>query len=74
MLVFIGEEVTSATAVVHGILSGIPVPFPIKNTDVCKDCGLTCPVAEGKSVEYHADIAVKEMYPKVSALLFKFLK
>jgi Niemann-Pick C2 protein len=37
---FIGEDITAVKAVVHGIISGIPIPFPIPNADGCKNSNL----------------------------------
>ena len=65
MLLIIDESVTKATTVVHGVVGGIPVPFPVDNPDACKDCGMTCPAASGSAVAYHSDIQVKTSYPKV---------
>jgi len=63
------ESVTSAKTVVHGVVEGIPVPFPVDNPDACKDCGMTCPVSSGTSVSYHSSIAVKSSYPKIKVVV-----
>jgi Niemann-Pick C2 protein len=62
-------NVSAATAVVHGILAGIPIPFPIPNPDGCKDSGLTCPLSAGKSYTYSTDLPVKTMYPSVKVIV-----
>ncbi|XP_064602665.1 NPC intracellular cholesterol transporter 2-like [Liolophura sinensis] len=62
------EVITNATAVVHGILAGIPVPFPIDQPDGCKS-GFTCPVKEGEEVTYKSDIAVSKNYPSVKVVV-----
>lgn len=70
------EDVTKVSAVVHGILSGIPVPFPLDNPDGCKDSGLTCPLKSGQPVNYKTSIFVRDSYPKVckiSSVLFLHL-
>ena len=54
---------TSGKTVVHGIIGGIPVPFPIANPDACTD--MTCPVSSGSDVTYKNAIFVKEVFPKV---------
>ncbi|XP_067682438.1 NPC intracellular cholesterol transporter 2 homolog a-like [Haliotis asinina] len=58
-------DVTSATAVVHGEIAGVDVPFPLDNPNACKDCGLTCPLKTGIGYKYAAVIPVKSMYPTV---------
>jgi len=63
------EDITKAVAVVHGVLSGIPVPFPINNPDGCKDSGLTCPVKAGTEAKYHSQIFVKTEYPKLKVVV-----
>lgn len=59
------KTVTSAKAVVHGVLAGVPIPFPISNPDGCKNCGLTCPLKASTKYSYHDDIFVKPIYPLV---------
>lgn len=67
---FADKDVTDVTAVVHGVLSGVPVPFPISHPDACgdKDSGLTCPLtAAGGPYTYTATFFVEKAYPKVSS-------
>merc|ERR1712150_291039 len=59
------EDVTKATSVVHGVLAGIPIPFPIDNPNGCVDSGLTCPVKSGSDVTYSTSLFVKSEYPNV---------
>ena len=65
-LIFSAAEVSKMTAAVHGVLAGVPVPFPIDNNNACKDCGLTCPLAAGASATYTYQLPVKSAYPSVS--------
>jgi len=67
----INEDATSAKAVVHGIVAGVPVPFPIPNPDGCKDSGLTCPLKKGTQYTYSTKIPVKPEYPSIK-LVVKF--
>ncbi len=63
------ELIPKATAVVHGIIAHIPVPFPLDCSQACKPgCGLSCPVKNGESVTYKAVIPVKKEYPSVSTM------
>lgn len=63
-------EISSVKASVHGIISGIPLPFPIEGDDGCKDSGLTCPLKDGVEVTYFKALEVMKQYPSVSYLLF----
>ncbi|XP_029454293.1 NPC intracellular cholesterol transporter 2 [Rhinatrema bivittatum] len=58
-------ESQSSTAVVHGILAGLPVPFPIPEADGCKS-GISCPIHPGNSYTYLATMFVKSAYPSIS--------
>jgi Niemann-Pick C2 protein len=59
------EDANKLTAVVHGIIANVPVPFPIDNPDACKDSNIGCPVKNGQHYLYKSTIFVKETYPKV---------
>lgn len=59
------EQVTKATAVVHGVIAGVPIPFKIPNADGCKNSNLACPLASGSSNQYKTSIYVDPSYPKV---------
>ncbi|KAJ8927970.1 hypothetical protein NQ314_019495, partial [Rhamnusium bicolor] len=37
-------DTDSLTAVVHGVILGVPMPFELPNPDGCKDSGVSCPV------------------------------
>ncbi len=65
-LFFVAATTTKVTSSVHGIISGIPIPYPIKGTDGCVDSGLTCPLKAGVSVTFHKAIYVSTAYPSVS--------
>jgi len=54
---------------VHGIIAGIPVPFPLKNTDGCKNCNITCPVLKNKNYTYNNVLEVKSVYPKIKVIV-----
>lgn len=53
------------TAVVHGIILGVEIPFEIPNPDGCKDSGLTCPLTKGESYTYETSFPVLKKYPRV---------
>jgi len=60
------EVATKLTAVVHGIIASIPVPFPLDNPDACKNSNIICPTENGKHYTYQSTIFVKDSYPKIS--------
>lgn len=59
------EVVKSATAVVHGIVFGVPMPFPLDNPDACKNSGMTCPLSPGNQYTYTNNVYVQPKYPTV---------
>eukprot|EP00112_Aurelia_sp_Birch-Aquarium-sp1_P015197 Seg335.3 transcript_id=Seg335.3/GoldUCD/mRNA.D3Y31 product="Prolyl-tRNA synthetase associated domain-containing protein 1" protein_id=Seg335.3/GoldUCD/D3Y31 len=62
-------QVTAVKAMVHGIIAGIPVPFPITGDDGCKVSGLTCPLKPGVEVKYFKLIEVSPSYPSLKLLV-----
>lgn len=59
-------SVPSVKALVHGVIAGIPIPFPISGDDGCINSGLTCPLKPGVEVKYAKAIPVSTSYPSVS--------
>ncbi|XP_020388862.1 NPC intracellular cholesterol transporter 2-like [Rhincodon typus] len=55
---------STSKADVHGILSGIPVPFHIPNSDGCKS-GIKCPIQKNGRYSYVTSLPVKDIYPTV---------
>ncbi|KDR22662.1 protein NPC2 homolog [Zootermopsis nevadensis] len=53
----------TVTADVHGIIQGIPIPWPVQNPDACKSSGLKCPLEPGKNYHYTATFPIKTSYP-----------
>ena len=66
-----GEESKSATASVHGKVSGVPifVPFELPDDNACTAGGMTCPVQKGSQQHYSQAIDIKSIFPAVSALV-----
>jgi len=56
---------TKVTAVVHGVIDSIPLPFPIPQPDGCKS-GLSCPLTNGQSYSYSNAINVRRSYPPLA--------
>lgn len=54
----------TSTALVHGIIGGIPIPFHIDEDDGCKS-GISCPIHKQQQYNYVTNLPVKEAYPSV---------
>lgn len=63
-----GDAVPEVSTVVHGIIQGVEMPFPLKNPDACLDSGLACPLQKDVNYEYVQTLPVLKIYPKVSTL------
>jgi hypothetical protein len=63
---FPGVPDNSVKADVHGIIQGLPVPWPLHDPDACHSSGLTCPLQPGNNYHYTSNIEVLKSYPKVS--------
>lgn len=55
-------DTQNTTALVHGILAGVHIPFPIPEADGCKS-GISCPVMHGNSYNYMTSLPIKTTYP-----------
>ncbi|KAB1277857.1 NPC intracellular cholesterol transporter 2 [Camelus dromedarius] len=63
----------SSKAVVHGIVLGVSIPFPIPEPDGCKS-GINCPIQKDKTYSYLNKLPVKNEYPSVSDLVVEDAK
>lgn len=63
-----GTQSINSTAEVHGILAGIPVPFPIPEPDGCKS-GISCPIQKDKTYSYLNKLPVKSEYPSIKLVV-----
>ncbi|KAL7304579.1 protein NPC2 homolog [Trichogramma pretiosum] len=56
------------TAIVHGIVDELDVPFPLPNAEACQDpqSKVGCPLEPGVASNYHATLPVLHSYPTVS--------
>ncbi|XP_068110629.1 NPC intracellular cholesterol transporter 2 [Hyperolius riggenbachi] len=59
-----GEVTPKCTAVVYGVVAGVPIPFPLPESDGCKS-GLSCPLQEGTTYTYLSKMPIKPEYPKL---------
>jgi hypothetical protein len=60
---------TSVQADVHGVIQGVPIPWPLHDADACHLSGLTCPLQPGNNYHYTKTFLVLKSYPKVSSSL-----
>ncbi|KAM4853144.1 NPC intracellular cholesterol transporter 2 isoform 1-T2 [Thomomys bottae] len=58
----------NSTALVRGILFGVPVPFPIPEADGCKS-GISCPIQKDKTYSYLNKLPVKSEYPSMKLVV-----
>ncbi|BHF69908.1 Phosphatidylglycerol/phosphatidylinositol transfer protein [Sparganum proliferum] len=60
------HAVKSGKASVHGIIAGVPIPFPIPDNDLCKFASPSCPLDAGTTHTYMYSLEVKKTYPSIS--------
>lgn len=60
-----GDNVPDVTTIVHGIIMGVEMPFPLTNPNACKDSGIVCPLEKDKNYAYKQTLPVLKTYPKV---------
>ncbi|KAH3846495.1 NPC intracellular cholesterol transporter 2-like [Dreissena polymorpha] len=53
------------TSVVHGILSGVPVPFSPTDTNACNGIVEKCPIAPNNNYSFKTSLPVKSIYPSL---------
>ncbi|KAK2826120.1 hypothetical protein Q5P01_020334 [Channa striata] len=58
-------ESQTSTAVVHGIIAGVPVPFPVPIKDGCNS-GIQCPIQKQYTYNYKTELPVKLEYPEIN--------
>ncbi|XP_004612341.1 NPC intracellular cholesterol transporter 2 [Sorex araneus] len=58
----------NSTALVHGILLGVAIPFPIPEPNGCKS-GITCPIQKGQTYSYLNKLPVKSEYPSIKLVV-----
>ncbi|KAI2654595.1 epididymal secretory E1 precursor [Labeo rohita] len=58
----------TSTALVHGVVAGVPVPFPIPQPDGCKS-GIQCPIEQQKTYSYVNQLPVKNEYPAIKLVV-----
>ncbi|AWP16580.1 Epididymal secretory protein E1 isoform 7 [Scophthalmus maximus] len=61
-------ESQTSTAVVHGVIAGVPIPFPIPMEDGCKS-GIQCPIQKQQYYHYVTALPVKTEYPAIKLVV-----
>jgi Niemann-Pick C2 protein len=57
------------TAVVHGVVAGVPMPFHFPQADACENSNITCPLKPGQSYFYSVQLPVLKSYPRISVVV-----
>jgi len=63
-----GVQSKTSKAVVHGVIAGVPVPFPIPNEDGCTS-GIQCPIQQTQVYNYLNTLPVKTDYPAIKLVV-----
>ncbi|MBN3292212.1 NPC2 protein, partial [Polypterus senegalus] len=58
----------TSKAIVHGIIAGLPIPFPIPIDDGCKS-GIQCPMNKDQIYNYINELPVKPEYPSIKLVV-----
>ncbi|XP_053191377.1 NPC intracellular cholesterol transporter 2-like [Scomber japonicus] len=58
----------TSKATVHGVIAGVPVPYPIPNDDGCKS-GIQCPIKKQPNYHYVNSLPVKSEYPAIKLVV-----
>ncbi|KAF8784825.1 NPC intracellular cholesterol transporter 2 homolog a-like [Argiope bruennichi] len=53
--------------VVHGIIGGVALPFPVQNPNACESSDIECPLQTGQTYSYGYEIEVRKSYPALRA-------
>ncbi|KAA3669931.1 Niemann-Pick C2 protein, partial [Paragonimus westermani] len=60
------RRIDHGKVVVHGVIEGVPIPFPLDHTDMCEFTQPTCPLEpSGQVYTYSYSLPVKSTYPSI---------
>ncbi|CAD6222591.1 GSCOCG00001043001-RA-CDS [Cotesia congregata] len=60
------KDIERVNSVVHGVIGGAPLPFPIAHPNACEASGLKCPMTkDGGPYEYKTNLHVESYFPKL---------
>ena len=57
------EAITNMDLKLYGLIAGVPVPFPLPESDGCVLCGNVCPVVAETDLVLTVGLDVKPFYP-----------
>ncbi|PAA63663.1 hypothetical protein BOX15_Mlig025232g2 [Macrostomum lignano] len=63
------ESATAVKSVVHGVISGIAVPFPLPDPNACNAMSPKCPLSNGASYKYTNALEVQQAYPTLALVV-----
>ncbi|XP_061898063.1 NPC intracellular cholesterol transporter 2-like [Entelurus aequoreus] len=58
----------TSKALVHGVIGGVPIPFPIPIQDGCES-GIKCPIQKEEGYHYVNALPVKTEYPAIKLVV-----
>ncbi|XP_039992241.1 NPC intracellular cholesterol transporter 2-like [Xiphias gladius] len=61
-------ESKTSKALVHGIIAGVSIPFPIPKEDGCQS-GIQCPIQKQQTYHYQNTLPVKSEYPAIKLVV-----
>ena len=64
------KDISDITAHAFGVLLDVPIPFPLKNSNVCKDpdSGVKCPLKKDQETDFKNTFNVDKKTPAVILL------
>ena len=59
-------DVSNGTIVLHAIIGGASLPFPMDNPNICSDHNLSCPIKSGTKAVMTVQLTVPSLAPTVN--------
>ncbi|KYN01737.1 Ecdysteroid-regulated 16 kDa protein [Cyphomyrmex costatus] len=62
------KDISQLTARVYGVLTMVPIPFPLRQPDVCKDsnAGIKCPLHKDQLYHYSTMMFLEKSFPSLN--------
>jgi Niemann-Pick C2 protein len=64
-----GNDSNTLKSTVYGYVVGIPVSFPLPNSNGCSNSGITCPIKKGQTYTYNSSFQVLNTYPQITLVV-----
>ncbi|CAL1282632.1 unnamed protein product [Larinioides sclopetarius] len=61
------KDTETLKTVIHGIIGGVALPFPVQNPNACEHSAIECPLQSGQTYNYGYEIEVRRAYPALQA-------